>query len=199
MRKLFREKKNGKVTNDFYIAFNDLKYGKSSLFCCNSYRHALFKILFLWISSRYLRKALTKEKREEKSFNDPFIALLLHLYDLNYLNSTKSRLSNQKSGMVLQVTLIQNSKMDIVTKFQVSIFKNDEVRGGKVSSTWNRVKQYLLNTNHHKHIYKEKSYHKIKRIVHLYYCYKRLDLLKCFKKCFLSLIKWILVKIMLKN
>ena len=50
------------------------------------------------------------------------------VYDLN---STKSWLSNQKSGMVPEVTLIQNSKMDIVNKFQVSIFKNDEVRGGK--------------------------------------------------------------------
>ena len=39
--------------------------------------------------------------------------------------------SNQKSGMVPElVTLIQYSKMDIVTKFQVSIFKNDKVRGG---------------------------------------------------------------------
>jgi hypothetical protein len=32
--------------------------------------------------------------------------------------------------MVLEVTLIQNSKINIVTKFQVSIFKNDEFRGG---------------------------------------------------------------------
>jgi len=39
-------------------------------------------------------------------------------------------LSNQKAGMVPEVTLIQNSKINIVTKFQVSIFKNDEVRGG---------------------------------------------------------------------
>ena len=31
------------------------------------------------------------------------------IYDLNYLNLTKSRLSNQKSGMVPEVTLIQNS------------------------------------------------------------------------------------------
>ena len=38
-----------------------------------------------------------------------FIAVLLHFYDLKYLNLTKSRLSNQKSGIVL---------------------KNDEVRGG---------------------------------------------------------------------
>ena len=42
----------------------------------------------------------------------------------------KSRLSNQKSGMLLKVTLILNSKINIVTKFQVPIFKNDEVRGG---------------------------------------------------------------------
>ena len=36
-----------------------------------------------------------------------FIAVLLHFYDLNDLNSTKSRLSNQKSGMVPKVTLNQ--------------------------------------------------------------------------------------------
>ena len=39
-------------------------------------------------------------------------------------------MSNPKSGMVLEVTLIPNVLMNIVTKFQVSIFKNDEVRGG---------------------------------------------------------------------
>ena len=59
-----------------------------------------------------------------------FIAVLLHFYGLNYLNSTKSRLSNQKSGMVHEVTLILNVSINIVTKFQVSIFKNDKVRGG---------------------------------------------------------------------
>ena len=54
-------------------------------------------------------------------------AVLLHFYDLN---STKSRLSNQKSGLVPEVTLIPIVLMNIVTKFQVSIFTNDEVRGG---------------------------------------------------------------------
>ena len=34
--------------------------------------------------------------------------------------------------MVPKVTLISNLKMNIVTKFQVSIFKYDEVRGEKV-------------------------------------------------------------------
>jgi len=71
-----------------------------------------------------------KRKKKKKSANDFFIAVLLHFYDLKYLNLTKSRLSNQKSGMVPEVTLIQNSKINIVTKFQVSIFKNDEVRRG---------------------------------------------------------------------
>ena len=33
--------------------------------------------------------------------------------------------------MVPKVTLISNLKMNIVTKFQVFILKNDEVRGGK--------------------------------------------------------------------
>ena len=52
----------------------------------------------------------------------------------NYINSTKSRLSNKKSGMLPEVTLIQNLKIDIVTKFQVSIFKNRE-GGGETSPT----------------------------------------------------------------
>ena len=58
------------------------------------------------------------------------MTFLLNFYDLHYLNSTKSLLSNKKSGMVTEVTLIQNSKMNIVTKFQASIFKIYEVRGG---------------------------------------------------------------------
>ena len=63
------------------------------------------------------------------------MTFLLHFNDLKYIKLTKSRLSNQKSSMVLKVTLILNSKMNIVTKFQVPIFKNDEVRGGGVTLT----------------------------------------------------------------
>ena len=68
-----------------------------------------------------------QREKNEKITNDFFIAVLLQFYGLNYLNSTKSQLSNKKLGMVSEVTLIQYSKMDIVTKLQVSIFKNDEV------------------------------------------------------------------------
>ena len=68
----YLQRKNGKITMTFLLLFNDLKYGKSSLFYCNGYRHALFKIIFLWISSRYLGKALAKEKREEKIFFSTF-------------------------------------------------------------------------------------------------------------------------------
>ena len=66
----------------------------------------------------------------KKSANDFFKAVLLYFYDLKYLNLTKSRLSIQKLGMVLEVTLILNSKINIITKFQVYIFKNDAVIGG---------------------------------------------------------------------
>ena len=45
--------------------------------------------------------------------------MLITFYDLKYLNLTKSQLSNQKSGIVLKVTLIQNSKINTVAKFQV--------------------------------------------------------------------------------
>ena len=75
----------------------------------------------------------------------PFIAVLLHFYYLNFLNSTESRLSNQKSGMVPEVTLIQIIIMDNVTKFQVYIFKNDKARGGGEETspppTWNKFAQ----------------------------------------------------------
>ena len=46
-------------------------------------------------------------KKRKKRTNDFFIAVLLLFYDLN---STKSRLSNQKSGKKPEVTLIQNLK-----------------------------------------------------------------------------------------
>ena len=114
----------------FLLLFNDLKLGKSSLFCCNGYSHAIFTVLFLWILSRISKKSFYKRKKLKKRVNDFFIDVLLHFYDLNYLNSTKSRLSNQNSGMVPEVTLIPNVSNNIVTKFQVSILKNYEVRGG---------------------------------------------------------------------
>jgi hypothetical protein len=47
-----------------------------------------------------------KRKKLKKSAYDFFIAVLLHFYDLKYKNFAKKRLSNQKSGMVLKVTLI---------------------------------------------------------------------------------------------
>ena len=52
------------------------------------------------------------------------------MLDPKYLNLTKSRLSNKKSGMVLEVTLILNSKIYVITKFKVPIFKDYKVRWG---------------------------------------------------------------------
>ena len=124
----YREIKKEKILITFLLLFNYLKYGKSSLFCCNGYRHALLKIIFLWISSRYLRNHLQK-KKEKKNIDDFFIAVLLHFYDLNYLYSTKSWLSNKKSGMVPKVTLIQNSKMEIVILYL------------HIKMTWNKLAQ----------------------------------------------------------
>ena len=43
-------------------------------------------------------KKSTYKRKREKNVNDFFIAAVLHFYDLNYLNSTKSRLSNQNSN-----------------------------------------------------------------------------------------------------
>ena len=89
----------------FLLLFNSVNFNKTSLFCCNGYSHAIFTILFYESQVELLRKSFVKEKNE-KCANDFFIAVLLHFYDLKYLNLTKSRLSNQKSGMVLEVTLI---------------------------------------------------------------------------------------------
>ena len=89
----------------FLLIFNDLKFGKSSLLCCNGYRDAILKILFYESQVEYLRKAFTK-KRRKKIGNDIFIAVLLRLYDQNYLISTKSQLSNKKLIIVSEVTLI---------------------------------------------------------------------------------------------
>jgi hypothetical protein len=100
----------------FLLLFSDLKFGKTLLFYGNGYSHAIFKF-FLWISSKITKKSIYKRKKKKKSVNDFFIDVLLHFYDLKYLNSTKSRLSNQKSGMGHKVTLSLNSKMNIVTKF----------------------------------------------------------------------------------
>ena len=50
----------------FLLFFNDLKYGKNSLFCCNGYSHAIFMILFYESQVEELRKAFTKEKKNIK-------------------------------------------------------------------------------------------------------------------------------------
>ena len=47
----------------FLLLFNDLKYGKNSLFCCNGYSHAIFTIMFYESQVEELRKAFTREKR----------------------------------------------------------------------------------------------------------------------------------------
>ena len=99
----------------FLLLFNDLKFGKSSLFRCNGYRHAIFTIIFYESQVEYLRKSFIKEKNLKKSVNDFIIAVLLHFYDLNYLNLTKSWLSYQKSGLVPEVNLIPNVLKNIVT------------------------------------------------------------------------------------
>ena len=67
-----------------------------------------------------------QKRKEHKSANDSFIAVLLLFYDIKYINSTKKRFSNKKFTMMPQVSLIPNLKMNIVTKFQALIFKNDK-------------------------------------------------------------------------
>ena len=40
-------KKNEKITMTFLLLFNDLKFSKTLLFCCNGYSHAIFKFFFM--------------------------------------------------------------------------------------------------------------------------------------------------------
>ena len=87
MRESYLEREKNLLMT-FLLLFNDLKFGKSSLFYCNGYRHAIFKILFDESQVVYLRKAFTKEEKKIKIVNEFFISVLLHFYDLN---STKSR------------------------------------------------------------------------------------------------------------
>ena len=63
-RKSFREKKNKKSLITYLLLFNDLKYCKNSLFCCNGYSHAIFTILFYETQVKELRKAFKKRKKE---------------------------------------------------------------------------------------------------------------------------------------
>ena len=45
------------------FAFNDFIFGKSSLFGCNGYKHAIFKIIFYESKVENLRKSFTKENK----------------------------------------------------------------------------------------------------------------------------------------
>ena len=90
---------------------------------------AIFTI-FLWSSSRRTKKSIYKRKKDHESANGCFIVFLLLFYDLKYINSTKNRFANKKIGHGAQSNLILDLKINIVTKIQVSIFKNDKVRGG---------------------------------------------------------------------
>ena len=60
------EKKMEKSLINFLSLFNDLKYGKNSLFCSNGYSHAIFTIIFYESEVEELRKAFTKEKKNIK-------------------------------------------------------------------------------------------------------------------------------------
>ena len=57
------EEKMEKSIITFLLLFNDLKYGKNSLCCCNGYSHIIFTILFYESQVEELIKAFTKEKR----------------------------------------------------------------------------------------------------------------------------------------
>ena len=56
------KKKLKKSRITFLLLFNDLKYRKNSLFCCNGYSHAIFTFFFNESQVKELRKAFTKEK-----------------------------------------------------------------------------------------------------------------------------------------
>ena len=60
----------------FVLLFNDLKYGKNSLYCCNGFNHANFSILFYESQVEELKKAFTKEEKNTKGL----MTLLLLFY-----------------------------------------------------------------------------------------------------------------------
>ena len=101
----------------FLLLFNDQKLVRVHYFAVMVTDMQFLELFFLWILSRISKKSLYKRKKWKKSVNDFFIAVLLHFYDLNYLNLTTSRLSNHKSGMVPEVTLIPNVSMNIVPPY----------------------------------------------------------------------------------
>ena len=74
-------------------------------------------IFFYESQVKYFRVKISIYKRKQCS-NIFFNAVLLLFYDLKYLNSTKSRLSNQNSCMGPEVTLFPISKIKIVTKLR---------------------------------------------------------------------------------
>ena len=51
-----------KSLTTFLLLFNDLKYGKNSLVCCNVYSLAIFTIIFYESQVEELRKAFTVSK-----------------------------------------------------------------------------------------------------------------------------------------
>ena len=73
-------KKMKKALMTFLLLFNYLKSGKSYFFCCNGYRHKIFKILFDESQVEYLRKAFTKEKKTKKKL---LMTFLLHFLKKN--------------------------------------------------------------------------------------------------------------------
>ena len=79
------------------MLFNDLKYGKNSLLCCNKYSQAIFTILFNKYQVKELRKSSTKEKKNFKVLMT-FLLLFYYFMFLKYINSTKNRFSNKKIG-----------------------------------------------------------------------------------------------------
>jgi hypothetical protein len=54
----------------------------------------------LFFSSRRTKKSIYKRKKEHKSANDSFIAVLLLFDDLKYINSIKNRFSKKKLGKI---------------------------------------------------------------------------------------------------
>ena len=65
-RKSSLEKKMKKTLITFELLFNDLKYGKNSLFYCNGYSQAIFTIFFYESEVKELRKAFIKGKKNSK-------------------------------------------------------------------------------------------------------------------------------------
>ena len=81
--------------------FNDLQYGKNSLFCCNGYSHEIFTILFYESQVKELKKASTIEKKNFKVLMTFLLLKIGHGAKSNFDFKFKNEHCHQISSLYL--------------------------------------------------------------------------------------------------